>query len=136
MAHTPKIGIQELKKRGHLDEKVFYRLLGEQCNFMAPEAVKDFYMGLVRHLTSELRKNGVVRLPQLGDMYLLKQKDSYGWMGKVQGQIRGRYMLKFKGNEAWRAYFTKLAEKDGREGALDPREKLLGMIIDPTESME
>lgn len=136
MPHIPKINIQELKKKGHLDEKVFYRLLGEQCNYLAPEAVKTFYLGLVHHLTSELKKNGVVRMPLLGDMYLLKQKDTYGWKGKVQGEIRGRYMLKFKGNEAWREYFTKLAERDGAEGKLDPREKLLGQVIDPTDHME
>lgn len=136
MPNTPKIGIQELKKKGHLDEKVFYRMLGEKCNYMAPEAVRSFYLGLVHHLTSELRKNGVIRLPLLGDMYLLKQKDTYGWKGRVQGEIRGRYLLKFQVNKAWREYFTALAEKEGREGALDPREKLLNEIIDPTSNME
>jgi len=136
MGYTPKIGIQELKKKGYLDEKVFYRLLGEQCNYMAPEAVKTFYLGLVRHLTSELKKNGIVRMPLIGDMYLLKQKDTYGWVGKVMGEIRGRYLLKFKAAQSWRGYFMKVAERDGREGALDPREKLLNRIIDPTEHLD
>ncbi len=135
MAHTPKINIQELKKKGHLKEDVFFTLLSAQCNYVDEKTVKNFYMGLVRHLTAELRKNGVVRMPHLGDMYLLKQKDTYGWLGKKMGEIRGRYLLKFNVADSWRAYFQKLAERDTGVG-LDPREKLLNKVIDPTEGLE
>lgn len=83
-------------------------------------------MGLVRLLTQELRENGVIRLPHLGDLALVKQKDKIGWSGQFQKMLTGKYMLKFYAKETWRKYFVKLAEKTGREGALDPREKLLG----------
>lgn len=133
MAYTPKIGIQELKKQGLLDEKTFYRLLGEQCNYMAPEAVKTFYMGLVRHLTSELRKNGVVRMPLLGDIALVKQKTTFGWKGKVMGVITGKYLIKFYPAKSWREYFAGKANQDGIEGKLDPRQRILNMDLDHIE---
>jgi hypothetical protein len=125
MAYTPPIGIRELGKNGFLDEDRFFRLLSEENNYVDPKTVKDFYMGLVRLLSKELKERGVVRLPHLGDMALVKQKDKLGWAGKFQAMVLGKYMLKFYPQDSWRKYFTKLSERPGREGALDPREKLL-----------
>ena len=133
MPHTPKINISELKKKGYLDEDKFYQLLSEKLNYMDPKTVRNFYMGLVKHLTSELRKNGVVRMPHIGDIYLLKQADGYGWIGKRMGPIVGKYLLKFTPNATWKAYFGKIAERDGLEGNLDPREKLLNIDLDVPE---
>lgn len=125
MAHTPKYGVREVKKTGVLDEKRFFMLLSHQCDFVEPKIVKKFYMGLVRHLTGELRKNGIVRLPHLGDIALVKKKDGMGWAGKHQVILKGQYLLKFYSCKQWRTYFSKLGQRDGLEGALDPREKLL-----------
>lgn len=146
MAYTLRIAraVAEIKKQGHLNEDVFYRLLSEQCNYIAPEMVKTFYLALVRHVTSELRTRGVVRLPMLGDFYLLKQENTKGWNGKHLTAIEGKYLLKFDPNETWKKYWTKAA--DG--GALlDPREKLnmmpkesegrpSSLIIDPMDNLE
>jgi nucleoid DNA-binding protein len=125
MPHTPPIDIRELQKKGVLNEERFFKLLSQFCNYVPPETVKSFYFGLVSHITKELRENGVVRLPMLGDLALVKQKPKIGWAGKFQAILGGRYMLKFYPKETLREYFTKLSEKPGREGALDPREKLL-----------
>lgn len=130
MPHTPKIDIRSLVKSGAFDEERFFRLLSEENNYVDPKVVKDFYLGLVRVLTKELKQNGVVRLPHLGDMALVKQKDKIGWAGKVQRIICGKYILKFYPKQAWREYFSKLGEKSGLEGKLDPREKLLGRDLD------
>lgn len=129
MGHTPKIGIAELKKKGFLDEKRFFLLLSQENNYVDEAVVKDFYYGLVRVLTSELKKSGVVRLPELGDFALLKQKDSPRWAGKTRYIMKGGYALKFYAKDVWRAYFVKLAEQSGYAGALDPREKLLNKNI-------
>ncbi len=129
MAHTPSINLSELKKTGILDEDRFYRLLSEQNNYVDHKSVKDFYMGLVRLLTKELRDNGVVRLPHLGDLAMVKQKDTTGLAGKFRVKIVGKYILKFYPKEAWRDYFSKLSETPGHAGRLDPREKLLGKIL-------
>lgn len=125
MAHTPPIDLRELQKKGVLDEVRFFRMLSEECNYVAPETVKDFYMGLVRHMTSELKKNGVVRMPHLGDFALVKQKPRLGWAGQFQTMLEGGYMLKFYAKDTWRKYFLKLQERTGAEGKLDPREKVL-----------
>lgn len=130
MPTVSPIDVRALNKAGVFDEDRFYRLLSEQCNYTSPEVVKSFYMGLVRHLTAELRKNGVVRLPELGDLALVKQKERFGWAGQFQGIIQGKYMLKFYIKGTWRKYFSKLEEKSGREGALDPREKVLGKSLE------
>lgn len=129
MPHTPNINIEELKKNGILNESRFFRLLSEQNNYVDPKTVKDFYMGLVRVVSMELRENGVCRFPHLGDFALVKQKDRIGWAGKAQAMIKGKYALKFYPKETWRKYFAKLGEKSGREGQLDPREKVLGQDL-------
>lgn len=130
MAHTPPIDLRELIKQGVLDETRFFRLLSEQNNYVDTKTVKDFYMGLVRLVSDDLKKNGVCRLPFLGDMALVKQKDRIGWAGQFQRMIEGKYILRFYPKETWSKYFSKLSEKPGREGKLDPREKVLGQDLD------
>ena len=129
MSYKPSINIPELKKKGVLNEERFFRLLSEQNNYVDTKTIKDFYMGLVRLATKELRENGVVRFPHLGDFALVKQKDSIGWAGQFQTMLTGKYMLKFYAKDSWKRYFVKLGEKTGREGALDPREKLLNREV-------
>ena len=126
MSRTPQVNISQLIKTGALDKERFFRLFSRHCNYMSPEAVKDFYMGFVRHVTQQLREEGIVRLPHLGDIVLLKQKDHFGWAGPRQTWLTGKYLIRFFPNQYWRKYFMQLSEKPGREGKLDPREKLLG----------
>jgi nucleoid DNA-binding protein len=130
MPHTPKVDIKALKKSGAFDEARFFRLLSEQNNYVNQDTVKVFYKGLVRLLTAELKENGIVRLPHLGDIALVKQKDKIGWAGQYQRMITGKYMIKFYPKDAWKKYFSKLAEREGYEGSLDPREKLLNRVIE------
>jgi nucleoid DNA-binding protein len=125
MAHNPPIEIRSLLKKGTLDEDRFYRLLSEQNNYVDPKTVKDFYLGLVRLLSHELRENGVVHLPHLGYFALVKRKDSIGWVGQHRQFLSGKYTLKFYAHESWRQYFSKMQGTPGFKGALDPREKLL-----------
>ena len=124
MAYTPEINIRELKKKGLLDEKKFFELLSDECNYVGPDVVKENYLALVRVLTKELRKNGIVRLPLLGDIALVKQKPHMGLVGKFQTVISGAYSLKFYAARTWKAYFKKIEEQSGISGKLDPRERL------------
>lgn len=130
MAYKLPINLKELNRQGILDERRFFRLLSEQNNYVDPKTVEDFYMGLVRMLTKELKDNGVVRLPHMGDMALVKQKDRLGLAGKYQKIIKGSYVLRFYPKEKWRDYFHKLEDRPGLEGRLDPREKVLNKDID------
>jgi len=130
MATVPPIDVRALAKKGIFDEDRFFRLLSEQNNYVDAKTVKDFYMGLVRLLTKELRENGVVRLPHIGDFALVKAKDRIGWAGQFRRMLYGKYILKFYANYAWRNYFLKLGEKPGKEGELDPRQKILGRTLE------
>lgn len=129
MPYTPEIDIRALGKTEVFDEDRFFRMLSEQNNYVDHKTVIDFYMGLVRHLRAELKTNGVVRLPHIGDMALVKQKPKIGWAGKFQTMIVGSYILKFYPLEKWRKYFKELEGRPGREGKLDPREKVLNREI-------
>jgi len=130
MPANPKIGIRQLSKKGVLSEDRFFQLLSEQNNYVDKENLKNFYMSLVRVVTNDLKKNGVARLPHLGDFALVKQKDKMGLAGTMRKMITGKYVLKFYPKEAWRKYFTKFSGRSGLEGRLDPREKVLGNILD------
>jgi len=135
MAHAPKINIRALSKKGVLKEDRFFMLLSQHCNYVDPETVRNFYMGLVRHCTKELRKNGVVRLPHMGDLALVRQKPKLGWSGQFQTMLHGKYALKFYPKDLWKKYFMKLSERPGAEGALDPREKVLGQNLKDLEEI-
>jgi nucleoid DNA-binding protein len=130
MARKSPIDIRDISKSGLLDESRFYRLLSEQNNYVDAKTVKDFYMGFVRTVTKEMRDNGIIRLPHLGDFVLMKKKDSPGLAGKYSGMLVGKYMLKFFPSEKWKKYFSILQKKSGAEGRLDPREKILGRILE------
>lgn len=86
-------------------------------------------MGLVYHINSEMKENGVVRLPHLGDFALVKQKTKLGWKGQFRAMIDGTYMVKFYPKEAWRDYFSALSKRPGILGKMDPREKILNQQV-------
>ena len=131
MGNKSPVDVRELGKMGILGRERFFQLLSEQNNYTDPEATKDFYMGLVRHVTKELKKNGIVRLPYMGDFFLLKQKPALRWMGKVRVMTAGTYTLKFRPNDTWRRYFNKLQKYlSGKEASFDPRERLLNKTLE------
>lgn len=105
MAKPLPIEITNLTKRGLLDETRFFRLLSEQNNYVDPKTVRNFYEGLVRVIKSELRENGGIRLPDIGDMALVKVKAHIGWVGKIRQIIPESQTLKFYPKEALRKYF-------------------------------
>lgn len=95
-----------LKRKEILDDKRFYRLLSEQSNFIDPDTVFLFYMGLVALIGDELRKNKIIRLPHLGDFALVEQKPRPAWIGKLHVVIGSRQILKFYPKEKLRRYFN------------------------------
>lgn len=127
MPRKPPIELQELKKSGLLQERRFYELLSAGANYSDPESTKRHYLALVKLIVAELRKNGVVSLPHLGEFALVKQKDRLGWLGNMRGMIRGAYVLKFYPKTLLRQYFSKF--QAATEAKLDPRERLLNKKI-------
>lgn len=129
MAGRSPINVRELAKKGIFNEDRFYRLLSENCNYMDPKATKEFYLGLVRLVSSELRTNGVIRLPHLGDMALVALAPKVGLEGKVKKMMGVKYMLKFYIHYALKKYFSKYSEAAGENALIDPREKLLNQEV-------
>ena len=104
MPWTPKID-----RRGNkalLNEKRFFTLLSEQCNFMDQDTVSMFYTGMVKVVSRELRTNKIARLPHLGDFALVPQAPRLGWMGKVRVHMGPRNVLKFFPQEKMRRYYN------------------------------
>jgi nucleoid DNA-binding protein len=116
-------GLREIKKSGILDEERFYQLLSERCNYISKSQAKSFYLGLVNLMVTELRENGIVRLPNLGDFALIKQKDRVGLAGTKRGAlITGSHVLKFYPFYALRQYFAKFGS--GTDKEIDPRKHI------------
>jgi len=107
MPTTPPFPRKKLAKMGMLKENDFFSALSAQNNYMDKRAVRDFYMGLVRVLTDELRENGIVRMPHIGDFAMVLQKDRMGWSGKERKMFKRKYILKFYSNDSWRKYLNK-----------------------------
>jgi len=105
MAWTPPTNRRG--KKDLLSSKRFYRLLGEQFNFIDPDTALLFYTGLVALIGEELRKNKIVRLPHLGDFALVTQKPRPAWMGRLHAVMGSREVLKFYPKEHLRRYFNK-----------------------------
>lgn len=119
MPHKPPIGRRELRKRGLLDEKKFFKELQSYCNFVDEETVRRFYTGVVKTVTKQLRDDGVCRLPHLGDFALVPQKSKSMLTGKIR-QVRPALVLKFYPKAAWRQYFSARTAKKWDEGTLMP----------------
>ena len=105
MAQPLPIEITNLSKRGLLDETRFFRLLSEHNNYVDPASARNFYNALVALIKDELRENGGLRLPDIGDMVLVTQKAHIGWVGKTRGIVPESKTLKFYPKEALRKEF-------------------------------
>lgn len=105
MAHTPPINRRELKRNGLLNDDDFYKKLAANCNYVDEQTVRNFYLGLVKTITKELRDHDVVRLPHLGDFALVSQKPRSLLTGMGR-RIMTMRILKFYPLEKWRMYFN------------------------------
>ena len=108
MATTPPYDRRKLVKDGIFDDDRFYRLLSENCGYISKDLAKQFYSALVRLMTSEMRTNGVVRLPHIGEIALVPEAPRPRWAGKVQVVMSGLRIIRFYPKTDWRDYFNKL----------------------------
>jgi nucleoid DNA-binding protein len=129
MPYTPPIKIVELKKRGYLKETDFFQWLSEKNNYVELKVVKKFYEGLMVILERELGEKGIISFPGFGTFALVKQKSKQGWSGQYRTKIDGKYVLKFYPSDKCRKVFRRMEKRQGIEGRLDPREKLLNETL-------
>ena len=82
-------------------------MLAEKKNYIDYDTTFLFYMALVELAGQELRENGFIRLPHLGDFALVEQKPRVAWIGKFQAVIGSRAVLKFYTKKFLRRKFNK-----------------------------
>ena len=113
MPHTPPFDRRALTKEGIFNDDRFFRLLSERCNYVDDATVRMFYLGLVKLIVSELRTNGAIRLPHIGDFALIKQMAKTILSGRTADGMPRRInadplnMLKFYPKYTLRLYFQK-----------------------------
>jgi hypothetical protein len=121
------INIRAIQRTGALDEHAFMRDISSFMNFASEEEVQRFYMAFVKAVTKRLRENGIVRLPHLGDVALLKShKGNAGFIKDVEAfkKRHGYATLQFYFNENFLNYFKSYIDATG-DTNFDPRERLL-----------
>lgn len=98
---------KHLKTKELTDSKRFYRELSAKCNFVDHDAALQWYIGLVRLISQELRNNKFVRLPHLGDLALSPQRERPAWCGKAHVRLEPTEVLRFYPQKKLKRYFAK-----------------------------
>ena len=101
MAQPFPVEILNYINRGLSQKPRFFRLLSEHNNYVSPETTTEFYLGLTRLIKQELRENGAIRLPGIGDLVLVKQRARPGLIGNSHTIIPEIDVLKFIPNRAF-----------------------------------
>ncbi len=121
MAVPKREKIKLRAQKGLLDNARFYRILQENCNYMDIETIKMVYLGVVKTVSSELRKEKFVRLPHLCDFAISPTLRAVRLAGK---DPQGRYIL-VKGGVGMNlrvipiSTFTEYFSRLRRSGAFD-----------------
>jgi len=112
---------------GWPSEKKLARLISARAGYIDPELAEDYYHGLVKAITHELRTSGYIFLPGIGKIYLqirnprsMKANRSY-WHFKTDGvhALPERRYVKFKPSPQLSAYvrdFMKITEEADKRG--------------------
>ena len=122
MEGLKNVKIKALKTAGLLDEGRFFQSWSEQCNYADPKILREYWQGLVRATTKELRAHGCVRFPHLGLFMLKREKPRGVWQTHPPGR-KWRMVLRFYFVDKWRRYFDNILRADP-DAILDPRDKL------------
>lgn len=100
--------IHRRANRNLLNDDRFFRLLTQECiRFADKDTARTVYMMVLAVVAQELNRHGMVRLPHLGDLGLVKQKPRPAWCGKVHVLMPARKVLRFYPNYYARQQFNK-----------------------------
>jgi nucleoid DNA-binding protein len=78
----------------------FFQEISAHTNHVGKETTTLCYVGLVAFLKEELKRNGAIRLPDIGDLVLVKQKARMGLVGELRTVIPESEVLRFVPNRA------------------------------------
>ena len=103
--------VKSKKEMNLMSNQEFFAKIAEKCNYISEELVKDVYYELVRLTSNELRHNGAIRYPDLGDFYIKYRKEkvvrnvSDGKLIKMPPQK----VVKFTASHKIQKYFASLS---------------------------
>ena len=94
-----------------MKDNEFFARIAEKCNYMSEDLVREVYYEMIRLTSSELRHNGAIRYPSLGDFYIRYQKEK---MMIHQGtgekmKVSPRKIIKFLPDYKIKKYFASLS---------------------------
>jgi len=99
------------KEMNLMPNDLFFSKIAEKCNYIDKDLVKMVYYEMVRLTSQELRHNGAIRYPDLGDFYIKYHKERLS-RSIVSGQIikiPAIKTVKFAVNSKIKKYFASLS---------------------------
>lgn len=72
-------------KKNFLKPIPLFAKISEKSGYIDPTTVAEVYYGLLKTITEELRAGNIVRLPELGDIYLQNRKNMTTFMFHTGG---------------------------------------------------
>lgn len=86
----------------------FFKLLADKWGFMDQQSTQNYYYSLIRLMCDELRKKGMVRLPDFGDFYLVfhKQRRSLNVNSGLFEFLPPKKTIKYDSDYKLKKYFN------------------------------
>lgn len=86
----------------------FFKMLAEKWGFIDQQSTKDYYYSLIRLMCNELKKKGMVRLPDFGDFYLVfhKQRRSLNVNSRLFEFLPPKKAIKYDSDYKLKKYFN------------------------------
>ena len=105
MSVTPK------KYLNLMSDDQFFSKISSKCNYISEDLVRQIYYELVRLTSDELRHNGAIRFPALGDFYIKyhKEKMIHNVNNGQMIKLAPHKIVKFIPNSKIRKFFASLS---------------------------
>lgn len=99
--------VAELKKKKIINEKGFYNRVSERANYIDPKTIKMVHRALLETTAEDIRIHGVGIIPEVGFLYIKKDRAHGGVPGVMKRHFAPMPVLKFKINTAFRMKLNK-----------------------------
>ncbi len=89
-------------KMDHIKADQFFQLVSFRCNYIKEQLVKDVFYSMVKVIVQELKRTGVVRLPNFGDFVITVHKGRVmrdvktGSLRKISSKKTIKFMVDYK----------------------------------------
>ncbi len=108
MSYNPlKLHATKKKKPLCFDEDFFFTMIGTEAGGIDKELSKRLYFGFVKHISKQLTREKMIRLPHLGDFAIRRRKESLLFSGNRQTRtLIEANCIKFYPADRWKAHFN------------------------------